>query len=132
MTAVEQQIQHIFQQIAFVLDVFAGFVIVVSAFLSAFQYLAGFFQYVGNPVATDDIRLRLGKSLSFGLEFLVAADIVKTLITPTLSQITILAATVAIRITLNFFLERESARLLALREGKPVEESKVTKALSRL
>ncbi len=110
----EHQIKDIFQIIAFVLNVFAGMVIVISAVDSAIRYVFGFGDYLKNPISTDAIRLRLGSSLSFALEFLVGADILRTLIAPSLTEISLLGATVAIRVTLNFFLEREARNLLAL------------------
>jgi uncharacterized membrane protein len=116
---VQQQIKDIFQIIAFVLNVFAGLVIAISALDSAVRYIMGFGNYLKDPVSTDMIRLRLGKSLSFALEFLVGADILRTLIAPSLTEISLLGATVAIRVTLNFFLEREANHLLSTQKLKP-------------
>lgn len=55
----------------------------------------------------EDIRLRLGKSLALALEFELGADILRTAVAPTLSAIGVVAAIVALRTLLNFFLERE-------------------------
>jgi uncharacterized membrane protein len=52
-------------------------------------------------------RTHLGHSLSVALEFLIAADILKTAIAPTWEDIGQLAAIVGIRTVLNFFLHRE-------------------------
>ncbi len=103
----EQQIKEVFGVIAIALEIFSGFVILVAAVYSVYNYFAGFVSAVKSPVSLDIVRLRLGKTLSFSLEFLIAADILKTLITPTLREISILRAIIAIRIALNFFLERE-------------------------
>jgi uncharacterized membrane protein len=46
-------------------------------------------------------------SLAIALELLLAADILVTAVTPTWEEIGKLAAIVAIRTALNFFLERE-------------------------
>ncbi len=108
----EHQIKSVFQVVSLALEIFGGSVIVISAIYSAYRYLTNFIESVANPVSTDNIRIRLGKSLSFSLEFLIGADILRTLITPTLNEISILASTIAIRITLNFFLEREMEHLL--------------------
>lgn len=113
----EQQIKEIFQIVSFALNVFAGLVIAISAVDSAARYIAGFGDYLRDPISTDKIRLRLGRSLSFALEFLVAADILRTLIAPNLTEISLLGATVAIRVTLNFFLEREADHLLSSRNN---------------
>lgn len=49
-------------------------------------------------------RLRLGHSLSLGLEFLIGADILKSAVSPTWQDLGQLAAIVAIRSTINFLL----------------------------
>jgi uncharacterized membrane protein len=49
-------------------------------------------------------RIRLGHSLSLSLEFLIGADILKTAVAPTWQDIGQLAAIIAIRTVLNFFL----------------------------
>lgn len=112
----EQQIKDVFQIISFVLSVFAGLIIVISAIDSAIRYIASFGSYLKDPVSTDPIRLRLGRSLSFALEFLVGADILRTIIAPSITEIAVLGATVAIRVVLNFFLEREADHLLSARK----------------
>jgi uncharacterized membrane protein len=58
---------------------------------------------------TTRIRLGLGQSLSLALEFLLAADILQTMISPTLEQVTILGAVALIRTFLNYYLSREIA-----------------------
>ena len=49
-------------------------------------------------------RLRLGHSLSLGLEFLIGADILKSAVAPTWQDLGRLAAIVAIRSVINFLL----------------------------
>lgn len=56
---------------------------------------------------TDLIRERLGAHMLLGLDFFVAADIIKSAVLPTWENVGILAAIVAIRIMLSFFLTRE-------------------------
>lgn len=57
----------------------------------------------------DMLRHHLGSYLLLGLEFVIAADIVHTIIKPTLEEVAILGAIVAIRTILDFFLSREIA-----------------------
>ncbi|MBD1810017.1 DUF1622 domain-containing protein [Microcoleus sp. FACHB-SPT15] len=57
--------------------------------------------------ATEDIRLKLGRVLSLGLEFTVASDILRTAVAPTRQEILNLGAIVMLRTLLNYFLERE-------------------------
>ena len=59
----------------------------------------------------DKIRLGIGFYLILGLEFLIAADIINTIINPTLEELGILGAIVVIRIALAYFLGRELAQL---------------------
>ncbi|MFZ5906666.1 MAG: DUF1622 domain-containing protein [Nitrospirota bacterium] len=57
--------------------------------------------------AMTESRTHLGHSLSVALEFLIAADVLKTAIAPTWEDIGKLAAIVGIRTVLNYFLHRE-------------------------
>ena len=59
----------------------------------------------------DTVRYKLGTYLLLGLEFLVAADILETVFTPTLERIGILWGIVIIRTILNFFLNKELERI---------------------
>jgi len=56
---------------------------------------------------TDFVRERLGAHLLLGLDFFVAADIIKSTLAPTWENVGILGAIVAIRIVLSYFLSRE-------------------------
>ena len=58
----------------------------------------------------EDVRLRLGRSLTLGLEFLLAADVLATAIAPTWEAIGKLAAIATIRTALNYFLHMELRR----------------------
>ncbi len=63
----------------------------------------------------DQIRLMLGKYLSFGLEIFIGRDIVATILSPTWQEIERLGAIVVIRIVMNFFLNRD-IKLLTSKE----------------
>lgn len=54
-----------------------------------------------------NVRLDLGRSLALALEFLLAADIVRTAVAPNWDDILKLAAIAVIRTGLNFFLQRD-------------------------
>lgn len=58
----------------------------------------------------EDVRLRLGRWLAVALEFLLAADILRTAVAPTWNDIGKLAAIAALRTLLNYFLQREIDR----------------------
>ncbi len=58
--------------------------------------------------AYESYRRLLGRSILLGLEFLVAADIIRTVaVTPTFRSVGLLAAIVVIRTFLSFSLELE-------------------------
>ncbi len=58
----------------------------------------------------EGVRLTLGRSLALALEFLLAADILRTAVDPSWEELGRLAAIAAIRTALNFFLQHEIAR----------------------
>ena len=64
------------------------------------------------------VRLDLGIALALSLEFLLAADIVATAVSPSWDALGKLAAISAIRTFLNFFLEREVKELARERLAK--------------
>lgn len=53
------------------------------------------------------VRLTLGRFLALGLEFQLAADLLRTAIAPTFAEIGQVAAIAAIRTALNYFLSKE-------------------------
>ena len=56
----------------------------------------------------DRLRLELGRCILLGLEVLIVADLVRTIIVdPTLESVAVLGAIVVIRIVLSFALEVE-------------------------
>lgn len=55
----------------------------------------------------DAIRQQLGAHLLLGLEIFIAADIISSVVSPNWSKVGILAAVVAIRTVLSYFLRME-------------------------
>ncbi|MEO7753318.1 MAG: DUF1622 domain-containing protein [Terracoccus sp.] len=53
------------------------------------------------------VRLGLGRFLALGLEFQLAADVMRTAVAPSFEELGKLAAVAAIRTALNYFLSRE-------------------------
>src|SRR5262245_39401752 len=97
---------------------FAGHVALVvetiAALLVAYGALECFTKAVGNIVHGTtpagwrrEIFVRFGVWLLLGLQFALAADILRGLISPTWDEIGQLAAIAGIRTFLNFFLERD-------------------------
>lgn len=61
-------------------------------------------------LAAETVRLSLARSLLLVLDFVVASDILKTILVPSLSELSLLAFIVAIRIALSWSLSKELAR----------------------
>ncbi len=53
------------------------------------------------------IRQHLGFYLLMGLEYMIGADIIRTLIRPTLQELAVLGSMVAIRTVTSYFLNKE-------------------------
>jgi uncharacterized membrane protein len=59
-------------------------------------------------VTYTNVRQAFTSYLVFGLEFFIAADVLKTFVTPTQQEILLLGAVVVIRTILGYFLSKES------------------------
>jgi uncharacterized membrane protein len=59
----------------------------------------------------EAIRLKLGSYLVLALEFFIAGDIIKTIITPTWEGLGILGAIVVIRTILSYFLTKDLKKI---------------------
>jgi uncharacterized membrane protein len=83
-------------------------IVVVGGMLALGAYLIALRQAGGREAAYRTLRRSLGRSILLGLEFLVAADIISTvLVTPTLTSAATLAVIVLIRTFLSWSLELE-------------------------
>ena len=58
-------------------------------------------------ISLHNIRHQIGAYLLLGLEFLIAADIIRTFVKPSLDELFILGGLVIIRTIISFFLHRE-------------------------
>ena len=58
-------------------------------------------------VRREALRHQLGSYMLLGLEFLIAADIIRTVMHPTLIDMALLGSVVVIRTLISFFLDRE-------------------------
>jgi uncharacterized membrane protein len=91
---------------------------VVTAALNAVKFEFAHFRRQHLPRARVRLRQNLGSSLLLGLEFLIAADVVRTVVQPTLEEVAILGGIVAIRTVISYFLHKE----LAEEQRSPVDE----------
>lgn len=67
----------------------------------------------------EDVRLKLGRWLAVALEFELAADILRTAVAPTWTEIGQLAAIAVLRTALNYFLQQEIDKAEARRSVPP-------------
>lgn len=93
----------------------AGIVIGLAALQATVRALTLFVQRAAPEQYKEDVRLRLGRWLALALEFLLAADILRTAVAPTWDEIGKLAAIVVLRTVLNYFLQREIDQALQRR-----------------
>lgn len=92
--------------VVLIIEAAGALVIVVGAVLATFRFVQAGVRRHDASVCTS-IRLSLGRFLTLGLEFQLAADILRTAIAPSLEEIGQLAAIATIRTALNYFLRRE-------------------------
>ncbi len=85
----------------------------MAAVLIALQRLLKRISQARSSQTWEFIRLQFGLALALSLEFLLAADIVATAVSPSWDAIGKLGAITSIRTFLNFFLQREVQELEA-------------------
>lgn len=86
-------------------------IIVLSAFATLLRLGSIILERLRHRAAhhLEPLRLWFGFRILLGLEFLIAADIIRTVSQPTLEEVAVLAGIVAIRTVISYFLERELA-----------------------
>lgn len=63
--------------------------------------------FLEDPKSKRLMRQKLGSYLILGLEFFIAADVIRTIVRPDWNEIGMLAAIVALRTVLSYFLGME-------------------------
>jgi uncharacterized membrane protein len=91
-----------------VIDGTGVLVVVVGLCIAIGLYARAQLQPAERPPAYRVFRQQVGKAILLGLEFLVAADIIRTVaVAPTFAGVGVLAGVVAVRTFLSFALDRE-------------------------
>lgn len=88
-------------------EVAAAVIIGLAAIEATLKALRIFLHPNSPPEAKTEVRLTLGRWLAVGLEFELAADVLRTAVAPTWNEIGQLAAIAALRTSLNYFLGKE-------------------------
>ena len=108
MEGLAEGLRWLAQSLALVAEAIGAVVVAVALVRAAWRYARDLVGQV-EPFPRERIRLGVGRSLVLALEFLLAADILRTAVAPTWQEIGRLAAIAAIRTGLNFFLDLEIA-----------------------
>lgn len=96
-------------------------VLLLGALLAAAVFVTRLTRRITFPEAYHGLRADLGRAILLGLELLVIADIIGTVaIEPTLQNLGVLAAIVAIRTALSFALELEVSGHWPWQRAEPV------------
>jgi len=93
--------------VVYICQILATIVIMIGIFKALVIYFKDILFTKKSYAALKESRLEIGHSFSLGLAFLIGASILKTIIAPTWTDIGQLAAIIAIRTALNFFLLRD-------------------------
>lgn len=81
-------------------------VISIGVVVALFRYISYLF-FNSKQIDINQIRLKLGRVLTLGLEFIVAADLIGTTTAPDYYSVGIVAIIVLIRTLLSYTLNRE-------------------------
>lgn len=102
----DEALTDVAEAVARAIDLAGIAVIVVGLVVATALYLRA--TLVRATAGYHDFRQRIGKAILLGLEFLVAADIIRTVaVSPTFRGVGVLALIVAVRTFLSFALEVE-------------------------
>ncbi|MCM8787547.1 MAG: DUF1622 domain-containing protein [Candidatus Omnitrophica bacterium] len=92
-------------------NIIGAFITLWGVLVVAFEFLKGQFKKEDCLKYNEFIRIKLGSYLVLALEFFIASDIIKTIITPTWQGLGILGAIVVIRTILSYFLTKDLKRM---------------------
>lgn len=88
-----------------IVALFGVFIIFIASVKSFWEFL---YQYlIKKDISSNTVRLSLGYSILLGLEFIIGADIIESIVNADYYSIGLLAFLVAIRIILSYFLNKE-------------------------
>ncbi|KST68727.1 DUF1622 domain-containing protein [Mastigocoleus testarum] len=120
--------EGILLQMAFLLKIgieCIALLILAWGILRSIQKLPSLLKHTDRQKALLSLRLKLGMSLAVSLEFLLAADIAATAVSPSWDALGKLAAISGIRTFLNFFLQKEVHELEEKKSKTLTEQSSV-------
>lgn len=97
---------------SFALNIIGALITIWGIIVSLFEFLKKEFLRKEDCIKCNElIRIRLGSYLVLALEFFIASDIIKTIITPTWEGLGVLGAIVVIRTVLSYFLTKDLKKI---------------------
>ena len=115
--------------LTFGIDIAAGLIIGISAILAFISFL----KVLPKPKEEqtrdkETIRLRLARGMLLALDFEVGSDILKTILVPSVTELTILSVIVGIRVVLSWSLSKEIDRHSTVMEENQQQQNNNTTA----
>jgi uncharacterized membrane protein len=100
----------IISNVSFIINVIGALIVIYGLLFSILEFAWKELVNSKKKIQLNEtIRLKLGSYLVLSLEFFIAGDIVKTVITPSWESLGMLGAIVVIRTVLSYFLTRDMA-----------------------
>ena len=94
------------------LNLLATIISVISLLIVTYGALIAIISFIINELTNiRKLRAVFGTYLLLGLEFLIASDILKTVLEPTMNELIILGGIVVVRTILSVFLNKEIKEL---------------------
>lgn len=121
---IEEMFQEIAGGVALALEALVVIIIAAAAVRAFFRTAPLLFNDDVLAEKRYDIWLRFGTAILLALEFTLAADIIRSAVSPSWDAIGKLGAIAAIRIALNFFLARDIENLAEAKRRGSEERAK--------
>jgi uncharacterized membrane protein len=103
---------NIINSASFTLNIIGALITIWGIIVSLLEFLKKEILARSETIKLNEaIRIKLGSYLVLALEFFIAGDIVKTIITPTWQSLGILGAIVVIRTILSYFLTKDLKKI---------------------
>jgi uncharacterized membrane protein len=103
---------NIITSASFVLNIIGALITIWGIAVSLLEFIKKEISDRSKTIQLNEaIRIKLGSYLVLALEFFIAGDIVKTIITPTWESLGILGAIVVIRTILSYFLTKDIKKI---------------------
>ena len=128
-TASDTLMQLFVNYLTLFIDIGAGLIIGISAVRALVSFFAIQNQSIKDrAIRKETIRIGLASGLLLGLDFVVGADVLRSILVPSPSELLVLGAVVGIRVVLSWSLMRETDKhdaALVYRGEKPIAGRKI-------